>query len=1222
MKRKVRIYKDPNSQGGYINKTAQWLNKAQEGIETGMTPVTSGIMQQMQPSQSQQMMQQQSAQQDPKDQILSVVVQLINQGYGEDDIKDYLLTNVYGFDEKSEEYATYEPQVLDFVSTIYEKLNSEEENKQETLANEPNTDFVADTNTYEPTQDNQDDQMINDIIYDDNEARYGGAINKRSYINKLVRKLKKAQEGDQVEEANTANVRGTEDNPTTDSPGNKNPFIAGVKGQAENHFLKKQAEEMYNNHFNQGMSQPENNIDHAQFGGWRMRRANRAAFGTPFVPPGASAKYKFGLLGGLRSAEVQFNPLMMSSMFPMMTFPGMGGYSGFGYNQPYKKISKGRLVTERIAATVNNQSIKDVADSTNSEAANNAAVGTGSGGTGSGGTGSGGTGSGPFPIDGAEQAMELKNKKDQWGRPIGSKWYGFDPDTKQWTEGVPKWFTEQKSKEIKKDKWGRPETSIWYGFDEKTKKYTEGEFKGKTVKEKEKLIFNEMKNSPEVKKLNAFYSKPQAAQAYDEFWQTAATMGAGSAAGKAGKEALSLGDDAIKFTWKNLYKNPNLLQQGTKGIGYTKGLPYTKALSYTKGLPYTKALPAPYGTQLKFVFPPYADGGFVNNPMQDQLGNLQKFIYGDEVDDQMLQDLYQPPINQSDLNYSDSEDTTDAYFRNGGLYRFQGTEDSETNPKNTSKTYTQEELDKLIADKQKSWETDYQKKYNQQMQGQTQMMQGFGGYGGGYNPYDSYSAWSSRGNYGGFGPYASTGLLGAAGNLIKGFGRGPSTYGPAGNPLQYAATAAAITNSGMLPTGMRYSKEKGSGLLGKLGLRNDKVWTLDYATPEQIKAGIKPSATNSETNPNVSNMSFRDNRIARRDERLNRNIPAESDAYQFTGTLTGSPESSAKEPLSNEEMLKAQGKVWDEKEQKWIKNPELNNVMSSPTPGIAPSQGANIVTGNPGTPVNLRTATPVSPGMTGKTQEEIKRAIMTGTAIPTVANKGNTTIINAGGEPIDLNDSMYSEYAYGGYVPNYMAYGGYLPTADNGINFSSISYAGNPVIGVEESPTWAAMHHFNNQNENIKNPNANKFKNYTIEPEGDDLSNCTDEQKLDPTSKCYQPQTAQLKIKEEKGKIDPSKVSRGVLDFGANLADAKDYMNERKNKYIPGMTEFSMGEKQSANEVVNRGEWNARTGKEGIQGFQGIIKKGGAIKNKKSNTGGHKINISDFQDLMRLAGLK
>lgn len=30
-------------------------------------------------------------------------------------------------------------------------------------------------------------------------------------------------------------------------------------------------------------------------------------------------------------------------------------------------------------------------------------------------------------------------KKDKWGRSKGSKWYGFDPDTKQWTLGLPAW---------------------------------------------------------------------------------------------------------------------------------------------------------------------------------------------------------------------------------------------------------------------------------------------------------------------------------------------------------------------------------------------------------------------------------------------------------------------------------------------------------------------------------------------------------------------------------------------------------------------------------------------------------------------------------------------------------------------------------------------------------------------------------------------------------------
>jgi hypothetical protein len=246
-----------------------------------------------------------------------------------------------------------------------------------------------------------------------------------------------------------------------------------------------------------------------------------------------------------------------------------------------------------------------------------------------------------------------------------------------------------------------------------------------------------------------------------------------------------------------------------------------------------------------------------------------------------------------------------------------------------------------------------------------------------------------------------------------------------------------------------------------------------------------------------------------------------------------------------------------------------------------------------------------SPGMVGKTPEEIREAVRTGTSIPTVVNKGNTTIINAAGNPVDPNNPIYSdEYAYGGYIPSYMAYGGYLPTADQGINFSTVSYDPNSITqpgGIGQGKTGP----------------------------------CTEAEVKDPNSPCYDPmyagqgprvqetpQTAQLKIKEERGPIDYTKASRGVLDFGANLADAQDYITERRNKYIPGMTEFAMGEKQTANEVINKGEWNARTGKEGIQGFEGVIRKGGAIKSKKSKASGHRINISDFQDLMRLAGLK
>ena len=1311
--------------GGYINKTAQWLRKAEQGIQTGMTPVTAGIMQQMQSAQPQQMMQQQQ-QQDPREQILAMVVQLTNQGYGQDDIKDYILTNVYGLDKNSEEYSQYEPEILEFISGVVENISSTEDKKQpekeDYIFNSPYTNDEL-TEQTQPNDDS-DEELINDIIYGDEEqARYGGTPNKRSYVNKLMRQLKKAAEGDQVEEANTANVRGTEDNPTTNSPGNKNPFIAGVKGQAENHFLKQQAEQMYNNQFGQGMQQPQPQMDFAQFGGWRMRRANRAAFGTPFVPAGASAKYNFGLLGGLRNAEVQFNPSMAASMFPMM-----GGYSSFGYNQPYKRTSKGRLVTERIASSVNNESIKDVASSTNSQAATNATAGpctedqvkdpkspcydpmytgegpratdqttsqgtseTGTSGTGtSGGTNTGGGGSGTSQrrkaIDGARQAVEQDltdvwgrspdNQwygfdpdskkfifKDKWGRSPENKWYGFDPETKQWTLGKSKPKQSKKNvTEKKKDSWGRSKNSKWYGWDDKKKTFTEGpssyermhepldspyalprvlsnydffdkaiaerkrflnkhpDIKAKEKKEAEKFRKELYKTAdPKLKAIMDYEKWEKNADWQDRLAQTFGfgpqnphyltgfnpsndddyltwllPTGLGAAEGlapkllnapqaapkllNAPKAASRIRNQrgANKF-FKDFWKSSRFPKKALSN-NYQRELNKFRINQWKAMTRPPKGLPAPAdGTQLTF---PFAMGGFVNNPMQDQFGNLQKFIYGDEVDDIMLNALNQP-INQYDLDYLDSKDTTDAFFRHGGLHRFDGTTDSQTSPTNAPKTYSQEELDKLLAEKQKSWETDYQKKYDQQMQRQQQMMSGYGGYNpwymGGYNPYDSYSAWNSRGNYGGFGPMASTGLLGAAGNLIKGFNRGPSTYGPAGNPLQYAATAAAITNSGMLPTGMKYSKERSSGLLGKIGLKNDKVWTLDYATPDQIKAGVKPGTTGA--TQDTSNMSFRDKMINRRDQRLNRNTPAEADAYKFTGTLTGSPTTPTKQPLSNEEMLKAQGKMWDENQKKWITNPVIGNNQ-------------NVMT--------------ESPGMVGKTPEEIKTAYSRGEATPTVVNKGNVKIINAAGEAIDANDPMYDEYAYGGYIPSYMAYGGYIPEADQGINFSTISYDPNAIT----QPGGIAQ---------------------------GKIGPCTEEEVKDPKSPCYDPiyagqgpripdedkgpQTAQLKIKEQRGPLDYTKASRGVLDFAANLADSKQYVNQLTNKIL-GLNEFSNGEKQSPNEVLAKGEFNARTGKEGIQGFEGIIRKGGAIKSKKSKASGHRINISDFQDLMRLAGLK
>lgn len=82
------------------------------------------------------------------------------------------------------------------------------------------------------------------------------------------------------------------------------------------------------------------------------------------------------------------------------------------------------------------------------------------------------------------------SKKDKWGRSPDSKWYGFDPKTKKWTLGKKQVMHEvtvhpkkgqMSSAELakqahsgKKDKWGRPYDSKWWGFNPKTKKWEDG----------------------------------------------------------------------------------------------------------------------------------------------------------------------------------------------------------------------------------------------------------------------------------------------------------------------------------------------------------------------------------------------------------------------------------------------------------------------------------------------------------------------------------------------------------------------------------------------------------------------------------------------------------------------------------------------------------------------------------------------------------------------------
>lgn len=70
-----------------------------------------------------------------------------------------------------------------------------------------------------------------------------------------------------------------------------------------------------------------------------------------------------------------------------------------------------------------------------------------------------------------------------------------------------------------------------------------------------------------------------------------------------------------------------------------------------------KMLNPPPGFQYRL---PFAAGGNVMNPGMDMYGNLQRFVYGGGDDPSV------PFISQADMNYTNSKDTSDAYFQDGG----------------------------------------------------------------------------------------------------------------------------------------------------------------------------------------------------------------------------------------------------------------------------------------------------------------------------------------------------------------------------------------------------------------------------------------------------------------------------------------------------------------------------------------------------------------------------
>jgi len=1198
MKRKVLIYKDPMNKGGYINKTASWLTKAQPGMETGITPVTAGIMQQMQkPNMPQATTETQAPTQE---ELKAQIISLANQGYRESDVNDYLLTNVLKIKKYSQEYYKTEPGLSSYVKSIFSELSPEEdyndnddivpiETNETPVVEDSNVntnisnDIVMDSNAADDVEDISDDLLFN--------SRYGGAANKRKFINNYIQKFKKA-DGDEINNSGIPNLRGTEKNPLVAS-GNNDSFINGVSNQSKDFYLKQEAENEYNNLNTQNLNQTED-MDYAQFGGMRMRRANRKLFGSGAVPPGVtSSKYKFGFLGGLREADIQYNPLLLASMFPMMTYPGMSPFGASSqYNQSNKRTSKGRLVTERIASVVNDESLKEVSTATDKKdptidpavdpkvdpKVNPVVV--------------------PGPI-------KKKKKKENVPDPIIPL---PDPIIPKPDTGVADWIK-----------------GTYRPYDPNVARaVNDAEEREKQLQEFRKIGSDqdEYMNLPWYERM--FTSYPGAVTGLNPGNPNAGFVDKYVVPGITG-----VGNPAAVMSLFN--QAPKLLNTGQKVLGTGQKLlnngkpllnPGQQLLNPGQQLlnPGQRLLNPPGGFQFKL---PFAYGGATNDMMQDEFGNLQRFVYGG---DEELEDLLQPPINQYDLNYTNSKDSTDPYFQKGGMYRFDdggqwitksdgtvvflkddGTVDSgrkiteaEKATYNASRgkdydSYYEKNKDKY----QNKYLEDYKKQQleQQRLQGNTQ--QGFTQQG--FMPQGYMQQGYGRG------------LLNTLGNRYSPYNRGREEFS-AVNPLAYAATAAMITNSGMLPTGMKYSKERkqdGNFFERNLGFNKDRITTLSYATPDQIKA--KAEAAQLAGKLNTSNPT------------ANTTV---NPTVNPTSNTTTNPNTSR---YTNTEGLKGKSKRAIRKGEDKMRGTYSDEIILDED---NPLLNTPVIDDKPAPITPARVYTDAEMGIDPRTSDDLMNEKRFPKPVINMnpANKPvdpNLAVGNSGVPVMGLPPKAYGGYtedympdymAYGGYIPdNYYAYGGYLPEAVDGIDVSPVSFAGNPVTGLPSSPTFEAMDYFNNQNKDIKNPNVDNNKYYSKEP--DDLADCTYEQKLDSTSKCYSPQSAELKIKTDKsGTMNYGNISNILMDTGANFADGKDFLDEQRTKYVPGMTELSMGEKQSADERLSKGEFNKRTGKEGIQGFRDVVKQGGSIGKYKKN-GEYELSMQDIQELLKLGGL-
>ena len=228
---------------------------------------------------------------------------------------------------------------------------------------------------------------------------FGGSKQSKSkYINDYIKKLKKAAEGDQVENSEFyLPPAGSIGDPMGNNTKQNQMFAGTVKQMGNEAMMKKQAEESYQNmntKANGGSQEPHDWIDELhgygealqhsmtamdenaintaimkkEYGrGGRIRRANKALFGTPHSIPGVDTSYEFGPLGGIRKATADWDLKALGDLVNFL--PGAYGMMPGMNSGNWKSVSYPSQVRQKVITSVNNTALDEVANNTKSSSA-------------------------------------------------------------------------------------------------------------------------------------------------------------------------------------------------------------------------------------------------------------------------------------------------------------------------------------------------------------------------------------------------------------------------------------------------------------------------------------------------------------------------------------------------------------------------------------------------------------------------------------------------------------------------------------------------------------------------------------------------------------------------------------------------------------------------------------------------------------------------------------